>query len=156
MWKVAIGNTLDADFLKQGYVPVKYEAKHGNTTNRVEYRNGNFILESKFEVDPYSRTEKNLILNIFLKREIMDYWRKVTNDFQTMYGIKLDDSVIYESCKNQSNIDILSIENSEGIDIDWMINIIQYAKEQGIIVDEEQFEKLCKIREENQKTQADE
>ena len=86
----------------------------------------------------------------------MDYWRKVTNDFQTKYGIKLDDSVIYESCKNQSNIDIPSIENSEGIDIDWMINIIQYAKEQGIIVDEEQFEKLCKIREENQKTQADE
>ena len=58
-------NTLDADFLKQGYVPVKYEAKNGNTTNRVEYRNGNFILESKFEVDPYSRTEKKWFQTYF-------------------------------------------------------------------------------------------
>lgn len=42
------------------------------------------------------------------------------------------------------------------IDIDWMINIIQYAKEQGVTVDEDQFKTLCKIRGENQKTQADE
>lgn len=156
MWKVAIGNTLDADFLKQGYVPVKYEAKHGNTTNKVEYRNGNFILKSKFEVDPYSRTEKKLTSNIFLKRKIMDDWRKVTEDFKSNYGIVLDDSIIVQSYKKQSSIDISRIENCEGIDIDWMINIIQYAKEQGVTVDEEQFKALCKIREENQKTQADE
>ena len=153
LWKTAIGNTLDAYFLEQKYVPVKHEAKHGNTINSVEYCNGNFILKSEFRDNQNSEAGNKLTSNIFLKREIMDDWKKVTEDFKFKYGIVLDDSIIFQSYKKQSSIDISSVEICEGIDIDWMIMIIGCAKEQGIKVDEEQLNALKKIREENQMNQ---
>ena len=138
IWIVATGGPLDNTFLKQGYVPIIFKGRSNSITNKAEYRNGNFILKSEFNNNQNPETAKQLESSIVLRREIMDDFLRFFNHFKNKYSIELDDQIFYNYYKRQSTINIEKFKECEGIDFEWIIKIIQCAKEQGVKVDEEQ------------------
>ena len=151
-------------------VPNQYKKIRGNSIKQAEFRSHYvndpwryiFTIEGENNIVQFRiNKEKNSEIRIGRKISEEDY--TAINELLKNAGYFLkkqdDENGLKRDYLNgkmlSKSIEIDDIIDTK-IDLEWLLNIIQYAKEQGVTVDEEQFKALRKIREENQKTQADE